>query len=136
MAVKFGVTSEPPVFQTGKASSGPNPETTVLRGTQGSDVAAGQLRSRWRVPRDAPKSIEPEQAGVRANPEIAIGRLSNGEDDAGEESVADLPRGVRVLSDVEGGVQRERTNAVPQENRQRDDDGSSHARSIHHRPLQ
>ncbi len=106
VAVEFGVTSQPPVFQTGKASSGPNPETTVSRGTQRSDIAAGQVRSRWRVPGDAPNSIEPEQAGVRANPEIAIRRLSNGEDDAGEEPVADLPGRVCVLTDIEGRVQR------------------------------
>src|SRR4029453_1389526 len=123
-----GITSQPAVFQTGKASSGPNPETTVTRGTQRSDIAAGQGRSRWRVPGDAPNSIEPEQAGVRANPEIAIGRLSDGEEDAGEESIADLPCGVRVLTDVEDGVQGERTNLVPQEDRQRDDDESSPAR--------
>src|SRR4029450_10202596 len=53
--------------------------------------------------------------GALPTPHAPSGPSRNGKDDAGEESIADLPCGVRVLTDVEDGVQGERTNLVPQE---------------------
>lgn len=53
---------------------------------------------------DEPDAIEENQAEVRTKPEITVGRLRDGVDDAFEEAVADRPRRVRVLTDVERGV--------------------------------
>jgi hypothetical protein len=59
------------------------------------------MLTRRRLPWDDPDAIEAKQAEFGTEPEIAIGRLSNCVDDAFEEAVADLPRCVRVLTDVE-----------------------------------
>src|SRR4029453_14832915 len=107
LAVKLRVASQPVVFPACKPSSGPDPKTTVARGTQTPDVAARQIRPVWWQPRDAPHSIEPTQAGIGADPEITTGCLRDGKDDALEEPVSDLPCGVRILADVESRVERE-----------------------------
>jgi hypothetical protein len=54
-----------------------------------------------RPPRDRSNAVEVEQAGFRTEPEISVGRLSNGGDGAFEKAAADRPRVVRVLIDVE-----------------------------------
>ena len=125
LAVELRVSSQPAVFPAGKPSSGPDPKTTVARDTQTPDVAAGQTRPRWWLPRGAPHSIEPTQAGIGADPEITIRCLRDGKGDALEEPVADLPCGVRVLADVETRVEREGTQRALQENAGRDDRDAS-----------
>jgi len=64
-------------------------------------MAAWEMLARWRLPWDEPNAIEANQAKFRAQPEITVGRLSNGRDGAFEKAVADGPRVVGVLIDVE-----------------------------------
>jgi hypothetical protein len=66
---------------------------------------------RWRLPGDVPDTIEAKQAEFRAQPEITVGCLSDGVDDASRKVVADPPRRVRVLADVQGRIQGERARA-------------------------
>ncbi len=75
---------------------------------------------RWRLPGDVPDTIEAKQAEFRAQPEITVGRLGNGVDGAFGKAVADLPRRVRVLADVQRRIQRERARAPRQQYAQRD----------------
>jgi hypothetical protein len=59
------------------------------------------MLTHWRLPWDAPNTVEAKQAEFGAEPEITIGRLSNRSDDAFEKAFADGPRRMRVLIDVE-----------------------------------
>jgi len=54
-----------------------NPESSIARDEQASNKAAGEMLTPSRLPPDAPNAIEAEQTEFRAQPEIAIGRLSN-----------------------------------------------------------
>jgi hypothetical protein len=78
-----------------------NPKTPIARDEQACNEAAGEMLIRWRLPWDAPNAIEAKQTEFRAEPEITVGRLSNCVDGACEKAIADRPRGVRVLIDVE-----------------------------------
>jgi hypothetical protein len=64
-------------------------------------MATGQMFIPRRSPWNHPNAIEAKQAEVGAQPEITIGRLSNCVDGALIEAVANFPRGVRVLTDIE-----------------------------------
>ena len=89
------------VLPTCKPFRSADPKTPVARDEQASNIAAGEMLTRWRLPWDAPNAIEAKQAEFRAQPEITVGRLGNRGDRAFEKAVADRPRGVRVLIDVE-----------------------------------
>src|SRR6266853_1233230 len=69
---------------------------------------------RWRLPGDDPDAIEPQQAEFGTEPEITVGRLDDRPDPAFEKAIADLPRRVRVLTDVQFRVQGERARAQHQ----------------------
>lgn len=103
-----------------------------MRGVQPSNVVARQAVARPRLPDDRADAIEAEQSGFRTDPEIAIGRLCDGEGNAPREPVADLPRGVRVLADVERRVERIGTRPAREEHA----DGENRAwrRPIHASP--
>ena len=77
------------------------------------------LTRRW-LPGDTANAIEAKQAEFRAEPEIPIGCLGHRVDVAHGEPVPDGPRGVRVLVDVERGVQGESAGAARQQNCQPD----------------
>jgi hypothetical protein len=89
------------ILPTCKPSCGANPKTPIARCEQASNIAAREMLTRWRFPWDAPNAIEAKQTTFRAEPEITVGRLSKFVDGALEKAVADRPRGVRVLIDVE-----------------------------------
>jgi hypothetical protein len=60
-----------------------------------------ELLTGWRLPLDLLDTIEPKQAEFRAQPKVPVLRLSNGDDRTFGKAVADLPRCVCVLADVE-----------------------------------
>jgi hypothetical protein len=96
--------SELAILPTYKPFRGANPKTPIARGNESSNVATREMLTRWRFPWDAPNAIEANQTKFRAEPEIAVGCLSNFVDGAFEKTVADRPRVVRILIDVEGWV--------------------------------
>ena len=51
----------------------------------------------------------------RAQPEVAVGRLGNRSDKPFGKALAGLPRRVRVLTDVERGIERENARAPRQQ---------------------
>jgi hypothetical protein len=55
----------------------------------------------WGLPGDSANAIEAKQTELRAQPEVTVGSLSNRAYVAFGESVADLPRGMRVLANIE-----------------------------------
>lgn len=67
---------------------------------------------RWRLPRGCPDAIEAEQAKVRSQPEITIGRLGNRVDLAFGKSIANLPRSVCILTYIQRRIEREHTRAA------------------------
>ena len=114
LARKLRVLGEFSVLPTHKSLRGANPKGAVVRGQQAENAAGRETLTRWRLPGDASDAIEAHQAELRTQPEIPVGRLGNGEDGAFNKAVADLPRHVRVLADVECRVQRERTGTAGQ----------------------
>ena len=80
-----------------------------------SNILAGELLTRWRLPGDGANTIEAIQAEFRAQPQIAIRSLRNRDDRAFGKAFANLPRGVRVLADVERGIERESASAARQQ---------------------
>jgi hypothetical protein len=101
LSIKFWVLSQLAVLPTGKPCACGDPKTPIAGGEQVSNIAAGEVLTRWRPPLHVPNSIEAKQAEFRAEPQITVGRLSNCVDGAFEKAVSDRPRVVRVLIDVE-----------------------------------
>jgi hypothetical protein len=88
------------VLPAGKPWLGTNPKTTIARGQQASNIAAGEMLTGWRLPRDEPNAIKANYPEFRAEPEITVGGLSNRADGAFEEAFGDRPGFVRVLINV------------------------------------
>src|SRR5687768_10036925 len=80
-------------------------------------------------------AVETKQARFCPQPQITVGGLSNRGDFAFRKTIANLPRRVSVLADVEVRVQRERTRATRQQQKSacegERDDKSSSARFLH-----
>ena len=74
---KLRVVSQLAVLPTCKPMISANPKTPIARGEQASNIVAGEMLTRWRLPWDAPNAIEAKQTEFRAEPEITVGRLSN-----------------------------------------------------------
>jgi hypothetical protein len=67
------------------------------------------------MPGHTPNAIEAQQAEFCAQPQITVARLRNRRDPLPlGEAFAEAPCGVRVLTDVEVGVERGRTRARQQ----------------------
>jgi hypothetical protein len=65
------------VLPTGEPINGADPQTPVAPGSQGSNIVAREMLTRWRLPRAVANAVEAKQAEFRAEPEIAVGRLRN-----------------------------------------------------------
>src|SRR5277367_2952530 len=98
---QFRVVIQLAVLPTCKSFSGANPKTSIARGEHASNIGAREMLARGRLPRDAPNAVEAKQAEFRAEPEITVGCLGNRVDDGFEKAVANGPRVVGVLIDVE-----------------------------------
>jgi hypothetical protein len=101
LAGKLRVLSQLAILPTCQTFTGSNPKTSIARGEEAFNKIAGEMLARRRLPGDTPHAIKTKQTEFRAHPQIAVGRLSYGVDHAFGKAFADLPRGVRVLADVE-----------------------------------
>ena len=110
------VLSQLAVLPTGQPFMRANPKSSIARDEKASNKAAGQMLIPSRLPRNGSNAIEAKQAEIRAQPEITVGGLRNCVDSAFGKAVANLPRRVRILTDVERWVQRGNTRAAGQEN--------------------
>src|SRR6266487_1878050 len=108
LSSKVGVRRERAALPTDEPLTGADPKGAVARGEETRDVVGREPLIGWRLPGHGPDAIEANEAELRAQPEIAVGRLGDGVDGALGEALADLPRRVRVLADVQGRIQRER----------------------------
>src|SRR4029077_7959581 len=79
----------------------------IARSQDASNEVAGKMLPRRCVPGDGLHAVEAKQAELRTEPEITVGRVGEGSDCAFEKPLADGPRLVGVLTDVELGIQRE-----------------------------
>ena len=77
--------------------------------------ARRQRLVRRRLPGDSPHTIEANQSKLSAQPEITVGSLGNGVYRAPGKTVADFPRGMGVLADVQRRIQRERARGHRQQ---------------------
>src|SRR5262249_47881870 len=66
-----------------------------------------EMFASWRLPGDGANTIEAQQPKLRTQPEITVRRLGNRADDTFGKAVADPPRGVRVLTNVQRRIQRQ-----------------------------
>ena len=94
---------------------GADPQGAVASAEEASNGRRGQRRPWWRLPRPHRDAVEAKQAGLRPEPEISVLCLCERDNLRGNEALADLPRCVCVLADVERGVQRERRRRVSQQ---------------------
>src|SRR5262249_46577236 len=101
LAGQVRVSGQLAVLPAGESLEAPDPERPVARDEQAGDVAGGERLVGGRLPGDAPDTIEAKQAELGAQPEVAVLCLGEGEDRALGKAVADLPRRVAVLADVQ-----------------------------------
>src|SRR5215472_11029680 len=96
---------------TREAFQGADRKRAVAGGEQTVNTVGRERLIGWRLPWNVSDTVEPEQAELSAQPEIAVGGLGNCCDAPFGKALADLPSGVRVLADIESGIQREDTGA-------------------------
>src|SRR5215469_11367797 len=109
---KFRVLSQLAVLPTCQPLPRADPKSPVARDQEPPNISGGELLARRRLPQDGADSVEPIQAEFCTQPEISVGCLLNRCDCALGEAVADLPRGVRVLADVQRRIQRGHTRGA------------------------
>lgn len=69
------------------------------------DASTGELFAGGRGPRDKSHAIEAHQSAFGADPQVSIRRLGDGLRSAGEETILNAPRGVRILRDFAAGIE-------------------------------
>src|SRR5262249_38402516 len=98
-----------------------NPQSTVSCGKQAENEIGRKVLILWRLPWEVPYTVETQQSGFRSEPKVAVRRLGDGCDSGLCEAVADLPCRVRVLTDIQRWIQRERAR-TPRQDRETDCD--------------
>src|SRR5262249_52671872 len=95
---QFLVWSQLAVFPTHQTFRGPNPKRPVACSDQANNPIGGK-RTR-RLPGDRPHTVESNQAEFRSQPEITVFSLGDGYDGPFGKAVTNLPRRMRVLTDI------------------------------------
>src|SRR6266699_519735 len=112
---KFGILSQLAVLPTCQPFGGADPKSPIARGEETINHAGGKRLIGRRLPVHVSDVIEAKQVEFRTQPEIAVGSLGNGGDDIFGKAIANLPRGVRVLTHVQRRIRRERARSRNQE---------------------
>src|SRR5262249_48901651 len=107
LAGELRVLGQLAVLDAGESFERADPERAVAGSEQGSDVVRWESLARRRPPLQRPDAIETQQPQFGAKPKIPIAGLRKRRDESLGKSVASLPRGVRVLTDVEPRIERE-----------------------------
>src|SRR4030095_6466220 len=105
--IQFRVVSQLAVLPAGEPLEGANPKPPVASAVQACDIAVEKMLALWRLRGNGAHAIEPKQAEFGAQPEIPVGRLCDGANEAFRKPIDGFPRGVRVLTDVQTGIQCE-----------------------------
>src|SRR5258705_11488086 len=105
---EFGVLRELAILPACKSFGGAKPKCPVSRSQQTENVIRRKLLIRWRLPGNVLDSIEAEQAEFGAQPKITDGSLGKCVNLAFGKAVANLPRCVCVLTDIQRWIQSER----------------------------
>src|SRR5262245_62432351 len=85
------VNREPAVLPTRKSICSANPQRAIARSEERPDTGGRQLLFRRWLPCHVAHAVEAKQSELRTEPQIPIGRLSDGSDDAPCEALADPP---------------------------------------------
>src|SRR5262249_20025979 len=101
LSCKLRVLGEPAVLPTCHTFVGAYPKHSIARGEQFHRHTGREMLIWWWLPGNVPDSVEAQQAKLRGQPEITVGSLGYGADSAFGKPVADLPRRVCVLTDVQ-----------------------------------
>src|SRR5262249_185379 len=117
---QLDILRELPCLPAGETFGSANPQRSVTGRQEVRDRVGRQLLIGWRPAGDAPDSIEAIETGVRAEPQIAVGRLGDCADRAFRKALADSPRGMRVLADIQRGIQREYTRRHARQDAERE----------------
>jgi len=104
MFVEFEIMCEFAILPTCYSFCSADPKSSIATGDQSADIIARKVFALRRLPRHCANAIEAKQAGFCRKPEVAVGCLSNLVDGACGKTLADFPRGMRILADVEGGL--------------------------------
>jgi len=126
---EFWVLGELAVFPTGEPVSSTDPESAITRYQQGIDELAGKLLTGGPLPANGANPIEAIKTESRAQPEITVRGLRNGADVVLNKPVADFPRGVPILAEVERWI--ESRSAGPARQHHAGEDHGSCPRSCH-----
>jgi hypothetical protein len=104
--LRLSVVGELPVLQPAQASVRPDPQASVVAGRQAPDVAVlTKLRRVLHVEDREALSIESDEAGLRAQPQVAVRRLANSPDGAERQPVTYVPLVKDVVSNRFRGVE-------------------------------
>ena len=106
--VELRIAGELATLPACKSFGGAEPKSTIAAGEQTTYVVAGERLTLWRLPENGVDAIEATQAGLGCKPDITVLGLSKLVDDTAGNALANLPRRVRILADVECRIQRER----------------------------
>src|SRR5262249_56704490 len=106
---------EPAILPADETLRRADPQRSVARSQQPRDLIGWEALTCSRRPGHVPETVEAKQAEVGPKPEIAVRRLGDRLDRSLGEAVADPPRCVHVLADVERRIQHERAGASGQQ---------------------
>src|SRR5262249_17660837 len=121
LSVQLRVPCELALPPAGQSLRRANPQSAIARAEQTPDRARGKRLTRGRLPGHGLDAIDPSQPEFGPQPEIAVGSLGHRTDGALDKTFAAFPSRVRVLADVERGIERKRTRrAAAQEQAQND----------------
>ena len=106
---------EAAVTPAGQAFKRADPEGAVTCAEQTVDARDGRLLASRRLPPYEPDAVEMKESGPAPEPQVAVGCLGHRENAVQREPVADRPRRVRVLADLERRIQREEGSRCEQQ---------------------
>ena len=99
------------VLPTHQSVEGADPEGSVACRQEGSNLGTGKP---WQRQWHRSNSVEAIHTRLRAQPKITVGRLRDGVDRPIQESVAEGPRDMRVLADIQRWIQRSKSGRPEQ----------------------
>src|SRR5262249_34540167 len=88
--------------RTGETFRGADPKRSIARGQQAEDSVGRERLAGRCLPRCGSDAIETEQPKFCPEPQVAVWRLGDATDHAFDKAIADLPRHVGVLADIDG----------------------------------
>src|SRR5262249_38789490 len=106
--LEIGVSGQRAILPADQTTSRSNPERSVLRREQSNDLVGRERLIPRRLPGHGSHAVKAHEAEVCTEPEVSVRGLGDRIDPPPAETLADLPGAVRILTDIERRVERER----------------------------